>query len=113
MKNIKINSAKEYVFRSQNTFAWLELKIILKSPDKKWWKQFYKAGSMRQGPALITPPPEVDQPTYEVVGEISRIDQRDTVQSRVVLKQGSHEYEDYYSRHPELKAGDRVVLQRL
>jgi len=54
LKNIKINSAKEYVFRSQNTFAWLELKIILKSPDKKWWKQFYKAGSMRQGPALIT-----------------------------------------------------------
>jgi ferredoxin len=54
----------------------------------------------------ISPPPEVDEPTYKVVDKIERVDQRDTMQSRAVLKPGTPEYEDYHKRHPEHKEWD-------
>jgi len=54
----------------------------------------------------VSPPPEVEKPTYEIVGPVERYDQRDHPNARVVLEPGSPEYEDYYGRHPELKQWD-------
>ena len=60
-----------------------------------------KGGSFR-------PAPEVEKPTYKVLGEIERVDQRDTAHSRIdVWKPGSKKYEDYYTNlHPEWKEMD-------
>ena len=54
----------------------------------------------------VSPPPEVENPTYEIVGRVERYDQRDHPNARAVLVAGSMEYEDYYRRHPELKNWD-------
>jgi len=54
----------------------------------------------------VSPPPEVEKPTYEVVGKIERYDQRDQPTARAYLMPGSVEYDEYYSRHPELKEWD-------
>ena len=75
--------------------------------DKKWWKKFHKG--LREQARFIRckPAREVDQPTYKVVNEIERVDQRDTIQSRMMVKKPeSPEYKDYYSRHPERKETD-------
>lgn len=56
-------------------------------------------------------PREVDKPTYEIVGEVERYDQRDSANARISLIPGSAEYEDYYSRRPELKESDDEVRQ--
>ena len=60
----------------------------------------------------IRPPRKVDRPTYEVVGPIHRYDMRDYVYSRVTLRPGTPQYEDYYSRHPEKKAMDEDTCRR-
>jgi reductive dehalogenase len=83
--------------------------------DRKWWKLFHKGLAEQSRYIKSSPPPEVDQPTYEVVGEIERVDQRDTIQSRMMIKDpNSPEYKDYYSRHPEFKEIDdknRTILK--
>jgi ferredoxin len=55
---------------------------------------------------MVKPAPEADRPTYEIVGEIERYDQRDHPNARIELTPGAPEYEDYYSRHPEYKEWD-------
>ena len=68
---------------------------------------------------MVKSAPEVDQPTYEVVGEVGRYDQRDHPIARAVLVPGTAEYEDYFSRHPERKEWDdenrrlRVAARKL
>lgn len=49
---------------------------------------------------------EVGKPTYEFVGEVDRVDERDVVFARGILKQGSEEYKAYYEMHPELEKVD-------
>ena len=59
------------------------------------------------------PAPEVERPTYEIVGPIERYDQRDHAIAREQLVPGSSQYEEYYSRHPEHKEwddGNRQIL---
>jgi reductive dehalogenase len=46
------------------------------------------------------------RPTYEIVGGVTRFDERDTVFSREVLVPGSPEEVDYHRRHPEKKEID-------
>lgn len=88
---------------------------MISTKDKKWWKGFRK-GLAQQGQALgVSSPPEVERPTYRVIGEIGKVDQRDTVQSRSAYKPETPEYEDYYTRHPEHKEWDdknRETLSR-
>jgi len=55
---------------------------------------------------FLTPAPEVDNPTYEIVDTVERFDMRDKAISRVNLVPGSPEYKDYYSRKPELEEWD-------
>lgn len=55
---------------------------------------------------MVRPAPEVDQPTYEIVGNVERYDERDQPNARIVLVPGTPEYEDYYSRRPERKEWD-------
>ena len=74
--------------------------------DRKWWEKFYKGLVRQVNEIRVSPAPEVEEPTYKVVGKIERVDQRDTMQSRMVLKPETPEYEDYYSRHPEHKEWD-------
>ena len=49
------------------------------------------------------PAPEKEHPTYEIVGQVERYDQRDHPTARAYLVPGTTEYEEYYGRHPELK----------
>jgi reductive dehalogenase len=51
----------------------------------------------------------VERPTYEVVGELSRFDERDTVFSRERLVPGSPEEQAYHAAHPELVKIDRRI----
>ncbi len=60
----------------------------------------------------LSPPPQVDRPTYEICGQIERYDGRDQVYNRQLLRPGGDEYEDYYSRHPEIKEQDDARRQR-
>ena len=60
----------------------------------------------------ITQPPEVEKPTYEIVGPIERVDARDYVFARIALDEETPWYEEYYSRHPELKELDDKSRQR-
>jgi reductive dehalogenase len=50
---------------------------------------------------------EVDRPTYEIVGELSRFDERDSVFARERLVPGSPEEIAYHKTHPESAAIDR------
>lgn len=52
---------------------------------------------------------DVDHPTYEVVGELTRFDERDTVFSRERLVAGSPEEQAYHAVHPELTEIDRRI----
>ncbi len=54
----------------------------------------------------MRPPKEVNKLNYEIVGDVKRYDQRDQAMARRLLIPGTAEYEDYYSRHPELKEWD-------
>jgi reductive dehalogenase len=45
---------------------------------------------------------DLDRPTYKVVGELSRFDERDTVFARERLVAGSPEEQAYHAAHPEL-----------
>ncbi|MBC7250496.1 MAG: reductive dehalogenase [Anaerolineae bacterium] len=49
------------------------------------------------------------QPTYEIVDELSRFDERDTVFSRERLEPGSPQEQAYHSLHPELVEIDRRI----
>jgi ferredoxin len=51
----------------------------------------------------------VDRPTYEIVGELSRFDERDTVFARERLVDGSPEERAYHAAHPELVEIDRRI----
>ncbi len=44
-----------------------------------------------------------------VVGERTRFDERDNVQSRGTLEPGSAEYEAFYARHPEWRRKDELI----
>ena len=84
--------------------------------DTAWWKGFRLGLICQSQDFEALSAPEVEQPTYKVVGEISRVDQRDTRQSRSVLQPGTPEYQDYYARHPEHKEWDdkgRAVLSKV
>ncbi|MFH1350957.1 MAG: reductive dehalogenase [Pseudomonadota bacterium] len=63
-------------------------------------------------PLTFAPPPEVDKPTYEIVGSIERYDCRDHVFARIAMRNGSPPYEDYYQRHPEKDALDEKNRER-
>jgi hypothetical protein len=71
------------------------------------WKLFHRGLAEQSRFLKCKPAKEVDHPTNEVVGEIERVDQRDTVQSRLMMKdKNSSEYKDYYARRPERKEVD-------
>ena len=79
----------------------------MRSKDEKWWKSFHKGIAEQSRYLGVRPAREVEQPTYKVVGEIGRVDQRDTMQARQAIHDvESPEYEDYYRRHPERKSMD-------
>lgn len=50
-------------------------------------------------------------PTYDIVGELSRFDERDTVFSRERLIPGSREERAYHAAHPELVEIDRRIAR--
>jgi reductive dehalogenase len=52
---------------------------------------------------------DVDCPTYEIVGELSRFDERDSVFARERLVAGSPEERAYHTAHPELVEIDRRI----
>jgi ferredoxin len=90
--------------------------VLVQKTDAKWWKKFHAGLAEQSRFTTCRPAPEVDEPTYKVVGVIDRVDQRDTIQSRMMVKDpDSPEYKDYYSRHPELQALDdkgRAILKK-
>jgi len=51
----------------------------------------------------------IDRPTYEVVGELTRFDERDTVFARERLVPGSPEEVAYHAAHPELVEIDHRI----
>jgi reductive dehalogenase len=52
----------------------------------------------------------VDSPTYEIAGELTRFDERDTVFARERLVPGSPEERAYHAAHPELvEIDDRIA----
>ena len=61
----------------------------------------------------MRPAPETDKPCYEIVSEIERFDQRDNPNARTYLIPGTSDYEDYYTRNPELKEWDEKVRRVL
>jgi reductive dehalogenase len=54
---------------------------------------------------------EVEKPTYEVVGPLERLDERDTVFAREILTPGSPAEKEYHARHPELVEIDRRLAR--
>jgi reductive dehalogenase len=52
---------------------------------------------------------EVERPTYEITGELTRYDERDNVFSRERLTPGSREEQAYHALHPELTEIDRRI----
>ena len=50
-------------------------------------------------------------PTYEVVGPLERVDERDTVFARASLVPGTPQESEYHSRHPELKQIDHRMAK--
>ena len=63
-----------------------------------------EAGSWRN--YVFSQPPEVDHPTYKIVGPTERVDGRDYIFARIALDEGSDWYNDYYGRHPEVRESD-------
>jgi len=63
-------------------------------------------------PFAFAPPPEVEKPTYKIVGSNERYDCRDHVFARMAMKKESPPYEDYYRRHPERKPLDDENRER-
>jgi reductive dehalogenase len=63
-----------------------------------------EAGTWRS--PLLSPPPEVEKPTYEVVGPSEQYDCRDHVFARIPMREGTPAFEDYYQRHPEKRDYD-------
>ncbi|MCP4542580.1 MAG: reductive dehalogenase [Chloroflexi bacterium] len=53
----------------------------------------------------------VDRPTYQIVGELTRFDERDTVFARERLVPGSPEERAYHAAHPELVKIDRRIAR--
>jgi hypothetical protein len=51
----------------------------------------------------VRPAPEVDQPTYEIVGPVERFDMRDEAGVRVHLCPGSKDYEEYCKKVREFR----------
>jgi len=51
----------------------------------------------------------VDRPTYEIVGELGRFDERDSLFSRERLIPSSPEEQAYHAAHPELSEIDRRI----
>jgi len=61
---------------------------------------------------VLRPPKRVEKPTYEIVGPVERYDMRDYTYSRISLRPGTSNYEEYYSRHPEKKPVDDDMRAR-
>jgi ferredoxin len=57
-------------------------------------------------------PPEIDTPTYKLIGPTERYDCRDHVFARMAMRERSPAYEDYYRRHPEKKELDEENRER-
>jgi len=53
----------------------------------------------------------VDRATYQVVGELTRFDERDSVFARERLVTGSPEERAYHAAHPELVEVDRRIAR--
>src|SRR5271157_666682 len=104
------------MFRQEGVQRCTQGEEIMSENNTDWWKGF-RRGLRRQSEDFgALSPPEVEVPTYKVVGEMTRVDQRDTRQSRSVLQPGTPEYEDYYARHPEHKEWDdkgRAILSKI
>ena len=82
--------------------------------EEKWWKGHHKGLREQARYLRCRPAKEVEHPTYQVRKEIERVDQRDTIQSRMMVKDpNSHEYKDYYQRHPERKEADDDMRSKL
>jgi len=62
---------------------------------------------------ILKPAPEVDHPTYEIVGPVERFDMRVKAISRMYLKPGTVEYEQLYKAHPEFSKEYDAELHRL
>ena len=60
----------------------------------------------------LRPPRKVDRPTYEIVSPVERYDMRDYTYSRIVLKEGTPEYKDYYALHPDQEPVDQDLKRR-
>ncbi len=54
---------------------------------------------------------DTERPTYEVVGDLARFDERDTVFARERLTPGSPEEQAYHAAHPELIEVDRRIAR--
>jgi ferredoxin len=61
----------------------------------------------------LTAPREVNAPTYEVIGPVLPVDERDHIHSRMGIRSGSRRYKEYYSRHTEKKRIDDEIRQRI
>jgi reductive dehalogenase len=55
--------------------------------------------------------PEIDLPTYEIVGPLARFDERDSVFARERLVPGTPHERAYHAVHPELAAVDRRLAR--
>jgi len=62
---------------------------------------------------LFKPAPEVEQPTYEIVGPVERFDMQDKGTSRMRLTPGSPEYEEFYASKPQFSKEYDEELKRL
>ena len=58
----------------------------MQQADKKWWKRFHAGLAEQSSFITCKPAPEVDEPTYRIVGPIDRVADGDTVQSRIMVK---------------------------
>lgn len=70
---------------------------------------FPSAGSLKVLRLLRRGAPETDPERSGVVGERTRYDERDNVQSRGALEPGSGDYEAFYARHPEWRRKDDLI----
>ena len=54
---------------------------------------------------------KLEAPRYRIVGDRSRFDERHNVQSRNTLQPGTHEYKEFYDKHPEWQAKDDAIRE--
>lgn len=59
----------------------------------------------------MRPPISPQSPTYEVVGPLERVDERDTVFARASLISGTPQEREYHTKHPELGQIDQRMAK--